>query len=97
MPGFGLDQVPFSLGGIMASFNDILRSQPQSLAGHHCQTGLWRDKLDPADREEFDAACADRSLQAVAIFRTMRAMGFKGGDTAFLRHRNGGCRCGEIR
>lgn len=77
----------------MASFNDILEAQTVSGSGATCLTGQWRLTLNPEDRAQFDAACADASIQAVKIFKTARAMGYPGGDTAFLRHRRGGCRC----
>lgn len=76
----------------MPSFNEILEAQKPRI-GQPCSTGLWRDTLEPGDRDQFDAALANPDITSADIFRTMKTMGFAGGDSAFKRHRIGGCKC----
>lgn len=56
-----------------------------------CAAGVWL--AEQPDREEWEAALADPTLQVTAFWRVMKAHGFGYEYSSIRRHKAGGCTC----
>ena len=77
------------------SFMDALSAQPGKPRGELCSVELVRQAMSDGDRQQFDAALADRSVSHARLSRALASIGHKVNQGTIGRHRVGDCKCGE--
>lgn len=81
--------------GESGSLLDAIKAAAQARHGATCTTGMLLERLAVQDRNDLDAAIADRTIPATVIAKVLTAAGHRVSVDALQRHRRGACACGR--
>lgn len=76
----------------MGRLADAVAAVPRG-PGNRCTVGLVRERLEPTDLADLDAALGDDMVQSLAISAGLEVLGLDVSPFTIGRHRRGACRC----